>query len=85
MKYSMWITLFDDQNDDEYDGAMGINDDEDPRVLVEMQVTEVLPPAPKEEEPLPQPESHPPISSEPIDPSPTKRPDSQARKNAPSA
>jgi hypothetical protein len=26
--YKMWITLFDDPNDDEYDGAMGINDDE---------------------------------------------------------
>ena len=27
-KYPMWITLFDDQGDDEYDGQMGINDDE---------------------------------------------------------
>ena len=22
--YPMWITLFDDQNDDEYDGALGV-------------------------------------------------------------
>jgi hypothetical protein len=32
---------------------MGINDEEDPRVLLEMQISEVLPPPPKEEEPLP--------------------------------
>jgi hypothetical protein len=37
----MWITLFDDQADDEYDGAMGLNDDEEPRILVEMVVKEV--------------------------------------------
>lgn len=46
-KYSMWITLFDDQGDDEYDGQMGINDDEEPRILVEMTVvdpTQVPPP-----------------------------------------
>jgi hypothetical protein len=35
----MWITLFDDQGDDEYDGAMGLNDDEDPRILVEFCIT----------------------------------------------
>jgi len=35
-KYPMWITLFDDQGDDEYDGQMGVNDDEEPRILVEM-------------------------------------------------
>lgn len=39
--YSMWITLFDDQADDEYDGAMGLNDDEEPRILVEMVVNEI--------------------------------------------
>ena len=31
-KHLMWITLFDDQGDDEYDGALGLDDDEDPRV-----------------------------------------------------
>lgn len=30
--YSMWITLFDDPEDDEYDGQMGVNDDEEPRI-----------------------------------------------------
>lgn len=38
--YRMWITLFDDQNDDEYDGAMGVNDEEQPRILVEMTLLE---------------------------------------------
>ena len=38
--YKMWITLFDDINDDEYDGAMGISDDESPRVLVEFTLSE---------------------------------------------
>lgn len=40
----MWITLFDDQADDEYDGAMGLNDDEEPRILVEMVVNEIKKP-----------------------------------------
>jgi len=34
--YPMWITLFDDQGDDEYDGQMGVDDDEEPRIMVEM-------------------------------------------------
>ena len=47
--YKMWVTLFDDQNDDEYDGAMGLQDDEDPRVLLEFTI---LPPVEeKKEEP----------------------------------
>jgi len=37
--YKQWITLFDDQADDEYDGAMGINDEEEPRILFEMTIT----------------------------------------------
>ena len=37
--YTQWITLFDDQGDDEYDGAMGLNDDEEPRILFEMTMT----------------------------------------------
>ena len=32
--YRQWITFFDNCEDDEYDGQMGLNDDEDPRVLV---------------------------------------------------
>lgn len=39
-KYSMWITLFDDQGDDEYDGQMGMNDDEEPRIQVELTVVD---------------------------------------------
>ena len=42
--YSMWITLFDDPNDDLYDGAMGINDDEDPRILLDIKISEVVHP-----------------------------------------
>ena len=37
--YKMWITLFDDQGDDDYDGAMGLHDDEEPRILVEFTVS----------------------------------------------
>jgi hypothetical protein len=43
--YSTWITLFDDQGDDEYDGAMGLNDDEDPRVQLEFTVTQISEPS----------------------------------------
>jgi hypothetical protein len=32
--YMQWITLFEHEDDDEYDGEMGIDDDEDPRVRV---------------------------------------------------
>ena len=32
-KYRQWITLFDHLDDDEYDGDMGENDEEQPRVL----------------------------------------------------
>ena len=42
----MWITLFDDQNDDEYDGALGIQDDENPRVLVDFTIREQPPKKP---------------------------------------
>jgi hypothetical protein len=45
--YSMWITLFDDQGDDEYDGAMGVQDEESPRILLDFTVSEVS--APKKE------------------------------------
>lgn len=32
-KYKQWITLFDHIDDDEYDGEMGENDEETPRIL----------------------------------------------------
>ena len=35
-KYQMWITLFDDLDDDEYDGVMGIQDKDSPRIQVEI-------------------------------------------------
>jgi hypothetical protein len=53
--HKMWITLFDDQGDDEYDGAMGLDDDEDPRVLMEFTITApvvVPPPVIKEASPV---------------------------------
>lgn len=31
-KHKQWVTLFDHLDDDEYDGEMGENDDEQPRV-----------------------------------------------------
>ena len=39
--HQMWVTLFDDQGDDEYDGALGLDDDEDPRVQLEFTVTQI--------------------------------------------
>ena len=39
--HKMWVTLFDDQGDDEYDGALGLDDDEDPRVQLEFTVTQI--------------------------------------------
>lgn len=32
--YQQWITLFEHDDDDEYDGEMGIDDDEDPRISI---------------------------------------------------
>jgi hypothetical protein len=49
----MWITLFDDYGDDEYDGAMGLNDDEDPRVLMEFTITAPVVPQPSIQESSP--------------------------------
>ena len=57
--HKMWITLFDDQGDDEYDGAMGLNDDEDPRVLMEFTITApvvVAPPIIQETSPVRKPQ-----------------------------
>ena len=30
--FTQWITLFEHEEDDEYDGEMGVNDDEEPRL-----------------------------------------------------
>lgn len=49
--HTQWVTLFDDQGDDEYDGAMGVNDDEEPRILFEFTVQEYEPPQQHLEEP----------------------------------
>ena len=32
--YNQWITLFEHEEDDEYDGEMGINDDEQPMIRI---------------------------------------------------
>lgn len=32
--YTQWITLFEHEDDDEYDGEMGLDDDEDPRIKI---------------------------------------------------
>jgi hypothetical protein len=45
--YTQWITLFDDQGDDEYDGALGVQDDEEPRIRVEFTVSPVVVQQPK--------------------------------------
>jgi hypothetical protein len=37
--YTQWITLFEHQDDDEYDGQMGLNDDEDPRICINFTTT----------------------------------------------
>jgi hypothetical protein len=66
--HKMWITLFDDQGDDEYDGAMGLNDDEDPRVLMEFTVTPVVVPPPVI------PETSPTRKSQPVKPTTSASP-----------
>lgn len=38
-KHKQWITLFDHVDDDEYDGEMGENDDEQPRVRFSFDIT----------------------------------------------
>ena len=34
----MWVTLFEDQGDDIFDGTLGIDDCEDPRVLLQFNI-----------------------------------------------
>jgi hypothetical protein len=36
--YKQWITLFDHPDDDMYDGVLGEDDDEEPRLLIEFVV-----------------------------------------------
>ena len=36
--FTQWITLFEHEEDDEYDGEMGINDDEEPRMQVKFTI-----------------------------------------------
>lgn len=48
-KYTQWVTLFDHLDDDEYDGEMGEQDDEEPRILCNFEILPVTekPPAAK--------------------------------------
>ena len=39
--YSQWITLFDEQSDDEYDGILGVNDQEDTKILVQLSIKDI--------------------------------------------
>jgi len=43
--YTQWITLFEHEDDDEYDGSMGENDDEEPRILVNFLIQQDNPPS----------------------------------------
>ena len=36
--YQQWITLFEHEEDDEYDGEMGINDDEKPMIEIRFEI-----------------------------------------------
>jgi hypothetical protein len=36
--YVQWITLFEHEEDDEYDGEMGVNDDEEPMLQIQFQI-----------------------------------------------
>jgi hypothetical protein len=38
--YNQWITLFEHGDDDEYDGQMGINDEEEPKILFNFNITQ---------------------------------------------
>lgn len=42
-RYRQWITLFDHPDDDIFDGVLGEDDEELPRVLIEFLVDEVIP------------------------------------------
>jgi len=36
--YDQWITLFEHEEDDEYDGEMGVNDDEQPMIFIRFEI-----------------------------------------------
>lgn len=42
--HRMWVTLFEHQDDDEYDGMMGLHDEEEPCVLMDFEVAQELAP-----------------------------------------
>ncbi len=42
--HRMWVTLFEHEDDDEYDGMMGLHDEEEPCVLMEFEVAQELAP-----------------------------------------
>ena len=39
--YKQWITLFDDPEDDEYDGDFEVDDEDHPKIQVSFAITEV--------------------------------------------
>ena len=41
--FTQWITLFEHHDDDEYDGMMGIQDEEEPRVLINFTIAKNQP------------------------------------------
>lgn len=41
--HTQWITLFEHLDDDEYDGQMGIHDDEEPRIKLHFSVSQNVP------------------------------------------
>ena len=46
--YEQWITLFDHPDDNEYDGEMGLNDEECPRLLIQFKLVSELQKKPRE-------------------------------------
>ena len=40
-EYKQWITLFDDPEDDEYDGDFEVDDEDHPKILISFAITEV--------------------------------------------
>ena len=53
--YIQWITLFEHSDDDEYDGEMGIDDDEDPRIKIRFTTAKNDKLKPKEKQPVTKP------------------------------
>lgn len=42
--HRMWVTLFEHQDDDEYDGMMGLHDEEEPCIFIDFEVAKELAP-----------------------------------------